>query len=84
MHGISISIRQLKRYLKNNRLSRKITPTADHNITVISLVMVANNTPIGIYNTLTFEKRQLTLERAKGIRKFGRISDDAEAISKEI
>ena len=51
VHGISTSIRQLKGVLKSNHLRRKIPPIAVHNITVISLVMLGNNMPLGIYNT---------------------------------
>ena len=40
VHGISISIRQLKCVLKSNLLCRKISPTANNNITLTSLVMV--------------------------------------------
>ena len=40
VHGINISIRQLKCVLKSCHLRRKLPPTTDQNMTVTSLVMV--------------------------------------------
>ena len=90
VHGIRLSVRQLKRVLRCMNLGRRVHPSSHYHRTVRSLIQVSNPWPFVCLLLLlywvpcAYVLRVLFIERARGLRKFVGLQGNMEAIIAEV
>ena len=90
LHGIRLSVHQLKRVLRCMNLRRCVHPSSHYHRTVRSLIQVSNPWPFVCLLLLlywvpcAYVLRVLFIERAQGLRKFVGLQGNMEAIIAEI
>ena len=90
VHGIRLSVRQLKRVLRCMNLRRRVHPSSHYHRTVRSLIQVSNPWPFVCLLLLlywvpcAYVLRVLFIERAQGLRKFVGLQGNVEAIIAEV
>ena len=90
VHGIRLSVRQLKRVLRCMNLRRRVHPSSHYHRTVRSLIQVSNPWPFVCLLLLlywvpcAYVLRVLFIERAQGLRKFVGLQGNMEAIIAEV
>ena len=91
VHGIRLSVRQLKRVLRCMNLRRRVHPSSHYHRTVRSLIQVSNPWPFVCLLLLlhwvplrTYCVYYFNIERAQGLRKFVGLQGNVEAIIAEV
>ena len=90
VHGIRLSVRQLKRVLRCMNLRRRVHPSSHYHRTVRSLIQVSNPWPFVCLLLLlywvpcAYVLRVLFIERAQELRKFVGLQGNMEAIIAEV
>ena len=90
IHGIRLSVRQLKRVLRCMNLRRRVHPSSHYHRTVRSSIQVSNPWPFVCLLLLlywvpcAYVLRVLFIERAQGLRKFVGLQGNVEAIITEV
>ena len=90
VHGIRLSVRQLKMILRCMNLRRRVHPSSHYHRTIRRLIQVSNPWPFVCLLLLlywvpcAYVLRVLFIERAQGLRKFVGLLGNVEAIIAEV